>query len=227
MRVNLTLPVVQFVGLLLLSAMALFLPAGTLAWIPGWIFFGLFFSFNFAVNVWLYRRNPGLLQERTRLAASDQQGWDKVLFPVLLGFSFAWLIFMSLDGGRFHWSPLSLWLQAAGAAVLLWSFYLIFLTFKENPYLSPVVRLQAEREHMVISTGPYRYVRHPMYAGIIVFVVGTSLLLGSGLGIPAGLIFGLLLARRAVLEERTLRGQLPGYAAYMTRVRYRLVPGLW
>jgi protein-S-isoprenylcysteine O-methyltransferase Ste14 len=79
----------------------------------------------------------------------------------------------------------------------------------------------------VISSGPYRYVRHPMYAGIVAFAVGTPLFLGSGYGALVGLILVLLVARRAVLEERTLRRELPGYAAYMARVRYRLVPHVW
>ncbi len=111
--------------------------------------------------------------------------------------------------------------------VLLFSFYIFFLTFRENSYLSPVVRLQEERGQTVISTGPYHYVRHPMYAGIVAFAVGTPLLLGSWYGILFGLILVVLIARRAVLEERTLREELPGYAAYMARVRYRLIPHVW
>ncbi len=140
---------------------------------------------------------------------------------------FAWLLFVSFDAVRFRWSPVPGWLQVVGAVILLCSFYILFLTFRENSYLSPVVRVQEEREQTVISTGPYHYVRHPMYAAMVVFVVGTPLLLGSWYGILFGLIFVLVLARRAVLEEHTLRQELAGYEVYMTQVKYRLIPYLW
>jgi protein-S-isoprenylcysteine O-methyltransferase Ste14 len=217
----------QFAGTFVAFALALFLPAGTLAWPAGWIFMALFFGFYLLVTLWLYRHNPGLLQERTRLGTPDQQGWDKLLFPLLLILPYAWLMFMSFDAVRVHWSPLPVWAEIIGALVLLSSFYLLFLTFRENAYLSPVVRIQKERGHTVVSTGPYHYVRHPMYAALLVFVVGTSLLLGSGYGLLVGFLFILVLARRAVLEERALREELQGYAAYMALVKYRLVPYVW
>jgi protein-S-isoprenylcysteine O-methyltransferase Ste14 len=217
----------QFVGFLALFALALFLPAGTLAWPAGWLFLILFFGFYLAITIWLIRHNPALLQERLRLRTSDQQGWDKVLFPLLLLSSLAWLSFLAFDAMRAHWSPVPIWLQIVGAIILLSAFVLLFLTFRENSYLSPVVRIQEERGHRVVATGPYHYVRHPMYAAIVVFVVGTSLLLGSWSGVLVGAIFLVALARRAILEERTLRAQLPGYTTYMTEVRYRLIPYLW
>jgi protein-S-isoprenylcysteine O-methyltransferase Ste14 len=113
------------------------------------------------------------------------------------------------------------------AVILLCSFYLLFLTFRENSYLSTVVRIQTERGHAVVSTGPYHYVRHPMYAAIFIFVIGTALLLGSWYGVILGLIFMVMLARRAVLEERTLQKELHGYADYMKHVKYRLIPYVW
>ncbi len=165
---------------------------------------------------------------RARLGGrADQQGWDKLLFPVLALYPILLLAFAAGDAVRFRWSPLPLWLQAVGAGVLLGSFYLFFLTFRENSYLSPVVRFQQERGHALVSTGPYRYVRHPMYLGIVAFAVGTPLLLGSGYGVLCGAVLVVLVARRAVLEERALSRALPGYAAYMAQVRYRLVPHLW
>ena len=227
MHVDVKQQIGQFIGIFVAFALALFLPAGTLVWHAGWIFLALFFSFYLAITIWLYHHNPGLLQERMRLRTSDQLAWDKVLFPLLMIIPFAWLIFMSFDAVRFHWSPLPVWLEFVGVVVLVCSFYLLFLTFRENAYLSPVVRIQEERGHTVVSTGPYHYVRHPMYAAMLVFVVGTSLLLGSGYGILLALLFMVMLARRAVLEERTLREELHGYAAYMTQVKYRLIPYVW
>ena len=227
MLVNVKQVIGQFVGVVLAFTLALFLPIGTFAWLAGWIFLLLFLGFYLAVTLWLFRHNPGLLQERMHLGSSDQKGWDKVLFPLLLLFPFVWLMFIALDAVRFHWSPLPVWLQFVGALVLLGSFYLLFLTFRENTYLSTIVRIQADRGHTVVSTGPYHYVRHPMYTGMLAFFVGTPLLLGSGYGIVGGLLLMLMLARRAVLEERTLQTELHGYAAYMRQVKYRLVPYVW
>lgn len=134
---------------------------------------------------------------------------------------------MALDAVHFHWSPLPAWLQGVGVLVLLSSFYLLFLTFRENTYLSTIVRIQADRGHTVVSTGPYHYVRHPMYTGMLAFMIGTPLVLGAWYGIFGGLLFMLILARRAVLEEQTLRHELGGYPAYMAQVKYRLIPYLW
>ena len=134
---------------------------------------------------------------------------------------------MPLDAVRFHWSLVPLWLQIAGVLLLLCSFYIFYRTFRENSYLSPVVRIQEDRGQTVISTGPYQYVRHPMYFAFLFFIPGTALLLGSWYGLLWGLLLIGLFAWRAVLEERTLRDELQGYAAYMTQVKYRLVPYVW
>lgn len=227
MKVNIRQYIGESAGFFALFALALFPSAGTLRWAAGWIFLLLFFGFYLTVTLWLYRHDPGLLQERTRLSTSDQQSPDRILFP-LMEFSFiAWMVFMSLDAVRFHWSALPLWLQGVGALVLLGSFSLLFLTFRENSYLSPVVRIQDERGHAVVSTGPYRYVRHPMYLAILVFIVGASLLLGSAHGLFFVLLCAAMLAYRAVLEEHTLQADLPAYAGYKAKVKYRLIPYVW
>lgn len=122
---------------------------------------------------------------------------------------------------------MSPWLQGFGAVVLLNSFYLFYLTFRENPYLSPAVRVQSERSQTVVRTGPYRHVRHPMYAAFALFTTGTALLLGSWYGLLGGLLLVVMVARRAVLEERVLLKELVGYRTYMKQVRYRLMPHVW
>ena len=227
MQINVKILVVQSLSLFVIFALALFLPAGTTVWPIGWIYLVLFFGFFLGINAWLFRHNPRLLQERMSLARPDQKRWDKVLFPILLVFPFAWLVFISFDAVRFHWSSVPVWLQGVGALILLCSFYLFFLTFRENSFLSTVVRIQEEREHKVISTGPYHYVRHPMYAGFLLFMMGTPALLGSWYGVLLGLVFMIVLGRRAVLEERTLQKELRGYADYIAQVKYRLIPYIW
>ena len=206
---------------------ALFLPAGTLAWPAAWVFLALFFGFSVALSLWLLRFNPDLLAERlTGIGKADQKGWDKALLLITAIAFFGWLALMGLDA-RFRWSHVPLWLQAVGMLLLLSSFYIFFLTFRQNPFLSPAVRIQRERAQTVVSTGPYRYVRHPMYAGFILFAFGTALTLGSWWGLLGALLLIGIVARRAVLEERTLRDELEGYRVYLTQVRYRLLPYLW
>ena len=207
----------------------MFLAAGTVFWPAGWAFLVLFFGANAALARWLLRHDPGLLQERmTGFGKPGEPFWDKVFLVGIEVFLLAWFALMGLDAVRYRWSQMPAWLQVLGAMLLLVSFYLFFLTFRENPYLSPAVRVQSERGQTVISTGPYQYVRHPMYgvAGIP-FMVGTALLLGSWFGLLMGLIFTFGLAFRAVREEGVLQAELPGYAEYMAQVQYRFIPHVW
>jgi protein-S-isoprenylcysteine O-methyltransferase Ste14 len=163
----------------------------------------------------------------TGIGKSDQKTWDKVFFVLLNVLFITWLVVMPLDAVRFHWSNMPAALQIVGALALVLSFYFFYRTFKENAYLSPAVRIQSDRGQHVVTTGPYHYVRHPMYAAATIFLVSTSLLLGSWLGVLAALALILAIAFRATREEQTLSQELPGYADYMAQVRYRLVPHVW
>ena len=228
MAVNLRILTVGFVALFIVFALALFLAAGTVFWPAGWAFLLLFFGANTALARWLLRHDPELLQERmTGFGKPGEPAWDKVFLVAVQVFLLAWLVLMGLDAGRFRWSQMPGWLQVVGAILLLVSFYLFFLTFRENPYASAAVRVQTERGQTVVTTGPYHYVRHPMYAAGIPFMVGTTFLLGSWYGLLMGLIFTVGLALRAVQEERVLQAELPGYEEYMARVKYRFIPHIW
>lgn len=220
--------IIRTIATVVLFALVLFLPAGTITWWAGWAYLVLVFGFAIALTVWLLRFNPDLLAERlSGIGKPDQKSWDKVFLALLGIVFFAWLVLMPLDAMRFRWSHVPPWVQWIGALVLCASFYIFYLTFRENTYLSPAVRIQKERGQTVISTGPYRYVRHPLYAGFILFALGTTLLLGSGYGVIGALILIVMIAWRAVQEERVLRAELPGYSDYMSRVRYRLLPYVW
>ncbi len=216
------------VGTYVVFGLVLFLAAGTVFWLAGWTFLILFFGFTAVLSWWLLKHSPGLLEERlTGIGKPNQPTWDRVFFALVEVFFLAWLVLMPLDAIRFHWSHMRVWLHPVGAILLLASFYFFFLTFRENTYLSPAVRVQAECGQTVISTGPYRYVRHPMYAAVIPFMVDTTLLLGSWYGLLFGLIVIAAIAFRAVREEHVLRAELPGYDAYMARVKYRVIPYVW
>ena len=228
MKVNVPQLIIRTIATSVIFALALFLPAGTFLWWAGWVYLVLVFGFAVALTFWLFKFNPDLLAERlTGIGKPDQKFWDKVFLSLLMLVFFAWMVLMPLDAVRFRWSHLPLWIQWAGALFLLVSFYIFYLTFRENSYLSPAVRIQKERGQTVISTGPYKYVRHPLYAGFILFALGTALLLGSGYGLFGALLLIVMIAWRAVQEEQVLRDELAGYSDYMRRVRYRLVPHLW
>ena len=215
-------------GMAVVFALVLFLPAGTWTWPAGWVFFALFFGFVLALSFWLLRFNPELMAERlSGVGRQDQKTWDKVLLAVVGTSFFGWLALMGVDAARFHWSHLPVGLQVMGAALLVASFWMFYLTFRFNPFLSPAVRVQTERSQTVVDTGPYRYVRHPMYAAFVLFTFATAMLLGSWWGVAASLVLVVMVAVRAALEERMLREELAGYDAYARRVRYRLIPFVW
>ncbi|TIT27590.1 MAG: isoprenylcysteine carboxylmethyltransferase family protein, partial [Mesorhizobium sp.] len=128
---------------------------------------------------------------------------------------------------RFGWSAVPLWVLVIGGVILLVGLWICYLTMLENSFAAPVVKIQDERGQHVITTGPYSYVRHPMYAGAILYFAGTALLLGSWWGLASVLFFVGLLAIRTFIEEQALRTGLRGYDDYAANVRYRLIPLVW
>ncbi|MFD2056422.1 methyltransferase family protein [Mesorhizobium calcicola] len=205
----------------------LFLSAGTLNWPGAWVFLVVMVGLSLTMGVALARRDPGLMNERLGPPIQkNQTAADKVLLTVLLAAIFGWQALMGFDL-RFGWSAVPVWVQVIGALVLLLGIWICYLTMLENSFAAPVVKIQDERGQRVISTGPYSYVRHPMYAGAIFFFAGTALLLGSWWGLASVLVFVALLAVRIFIEERTLRTGLRGYDDYAVQVRYRLIPRIW
>jgi protein-S-isoprenylcysteine O-methyltransferase Ste14 len=212
---------------LAILALLLFVPAGTLRWPGAWIFLGTTGVAGLGGMVWLSRHDPGLFKERSRsVFQQDQKLWDKVLMGAFLPLSLGWYVLMGLDK-RFAWSSVPVALQVLGGAMIAGCLYFCWLVFRENSFAAPVVKLQKERGHKVVTSGPYAYVRHPMYSGVILFLLGTPLLLGSWWGLCMSAFLILMLGFRAVMEERMLTAELDGYADYAARVRYRLVPLLW
>jgi len=205
----------------------LFLSAGTLDWPGAWAFLVLMVALSFTMGESLARHDPGLMNERLGSPIQkDQPAADKVLLSVLLLAIFGWLALMGLDV-RFGWTAVPASLQVVGAVVLLLSIWICYRTMLENSFAAPVVKIQANRHQTVITTGPYSYVRHPMYAGAVIFFAGTALLLGSWWGLAAVLVFVVLLVIRVYVEEKTLRTGLRGYGDYASHVRYRLIPMVW
>ena len=210
-----------FIGLL-------FIPAGTVGWLAGWVFATLFWGFVLLVVRMMLRNNPELLQERMSSPIQRRQPlWDKVLLSVLMLLFVSWLVLMPLDAVRFGWSDVPVWLQVSGALGIVLSFYVMYLTYRENPYLYSVVKLQEGQGQSVVTTGPYRYVRHPLYSSSLLFFPATALLLGSWLGLLFSLVLIALIILRTALEDRMLSSGLTGYAEYAQTVRYCLIPHVW
>lgn len=205
----------------------LFACAGTLHWPSAWVFLITSALLGPLCGWWLYRVDPALLAERLRpVLQKDQPAADKVFMAVFVVAMLAWLALMGLDRRQLA-SDMPVALQALGFVLFLLSMLFTLWVFHENSFAAPVVKLQAQRAQRVISTGPYAHVRHPMYSGMILFFAGAGLLLGSWWGLAMAPLFLVLFAVRIRIEERTLREGLPGYSDYVTRVRYRLLPGVW
>jgi len=205
----------------------LFISAGSLHWPGAWALLITSAALSLVSGWWLARVNPALLAERLRpIFRRDQPMADKVFMIAFVATTIVWLVAMGLDR-RYLASNIPFALQMLGFALLLLSTVIILRVFGENAFAAPVVRLQLERAQHVVSSGPYAYVRHPMYSGMMLFIVGVPLLLGSWWGVAMVPLFFLLMASRARIEERTLFQGLPGYADYAARVRFRMLPRIW
>ena len=224
-RKRLLLRTFSFLGVL---ALLFYMFSGTEAWPAAQVYVALLSLMGLGTGLILLRHDPGLLAERMRSPIQkEQKRWDKVLIGALLVLYVGWLMLIELDAERFHWSSVPLAVQVIGAILICFSICSQWLVLRENSFAAPVVKIQRERGHYVVTTGPYAFVRHPMYAGAIPFLIGTPLLLGSWWGLLLSPALIVVLAIRAVLEERTLTAELEGYAEYAKRVRYRFVPYIW
>ncbi len=205
----------------------LFGPANTLGWFAAWIYIISYLSFGFIVMLWLRKNNPELMKERMTFLKKSAKGWDKIIVIVSTILFIVLFLLTAFDGGRYHWSQVPIILRILGFVGILASFILIFKVMRENTYLSRTVEIQQERSHRVVTTGPYQYVRHPMYVGVITMFVCTPLMLGSLYGVIPALLLAILLIVRTYHEDNLLHRELPGYPEYARKTRYRLVPGIW
>jgi protein-S-isoprenylcysteine O-methyltransferase Ste14 len=213
---------VQSAAYFVLAAVALFASAGTTAIATYWVYLAIFGAVFVAAFLWL---DPDLARERMR-PGGKRPPVALQLFSVVL---FAHWIIAGLDYGRFHWSDdVPTWLQWLGLIVLAASYALCLWAMHVNRFFSSVIRIQNDRGQVVVSHGPYAYIRHPGYLAGILVMVSSGVALGSWLATAFLVICSLpFLFYRAIAEDRVLQGELPGYRDYAARVRWRLVPGLW
>ncbi len=207
-------------------ALFLFIPVGTINWPSAWVFLFLQGGFGLSIGFWLAKHDPELLKERLSFVIQrGQKKWDKVVMIIFSILQITWLPFISFDVARSQIELVPVFVKVLAAILLIISFYIFYLVFKENSYASPVVKIQKAREHRIITTGPYQYVRHPMYSGAILYFIGIPLLLGSWYGLLFTLFLTLLLVIRASFEEKALIEEFANnYREYAKRVQYRFIP---
>jgi len=213
-------------GAPLFFVLALFPAAGTLAWARGWVFLLIFLPALTISAVYLWRVNPDIYVARRRVHKGTKR-WDRILLTFLLPLTVSVYPVAALDDGRYHWSSLPWSVVAIGYGLMLTGLALLTWAEAVNRFFEPGVRVQTDRGHVVVDAGPYAIVRHPGYASTLPFFVGTALALGSLWALVPAVAASALLIPRTIWEEQTLRDELPGYAEYTRRVRYRWLPGVW
>jgi protein-S-isoprenylcysteine O-methyltransferase Ste14 len=214
---------------LVIFGLLLFLPAGTLEWWRAWVFIGVIQAGYLAMAIWVFPKRPDLLDERFKPPIQKGQPLaDQIILLLFIAVYCGLVIFVPLDVFRLHWmgkpGPV---ISSLGLIFVVDGVALFFLCLKENAFAAPVVRHQVERSHTVVDTGTYAAVRHPMYAGAMLLMVGMTLWLESYAAAVLSLVPIGLLAVRIQIEEKFLLEKLRGYDAYRERVRYRLIPFVW
>ena len=217
---------VAFIALAIAMALLLFVTAGTLDYWQAWVFLVLFFGVTIPITLYLRKNDPALMQRR--MSGSGPFSEPGILLKVILslmslGF-IALLVIPALDH-RMHWSYVPLPVVVLGDLVFVIGWFIVFLVFRENSFAMPNIKV--EEGQKVISTGPYAVVRHPMYAGSLLYCLGMPFALGSYWGLLAFAIMIPFGVWRLHDEENLLSVSLPGYKEYRARVRWRLIPGIF
>ena len=204
----------------------IFIPAGTFNWIEAWIFLSAYLLLVMVSLIWLKKHDPELFKERS-LRKKEGKLWDKVLLSIYTIFILMMFITCGLDAVRFKWTKVPLFIKLIGFIGFIPVTIIIYKVFKENRFASKVVRIQNDRSHKVIKTGPYKYIRHPMYLAIMLSMILIPLALGSFFALIFSFLIIIVYIIRTYFEDTTLKKELPGYTSYTKEVRYRLFPGIW
>jgi protein-S-isoprenylcysteine O-methyltransferase Ste14 len=220
---------ISLVVVYLFIPVVLLVCGGDFGWWQAWLYSLLIFAAGVGGRIWAERRHPGLMAERQNIENIQKaKAWDRVLAPLMaVSVGFPMVIVAGLDY-RYNWSPeFPLWLIVLGFILISLGYAFAAWALAENRFFSSVVRIQTDRGHVVCDSGPYRFVRHPGYAGNIPPLFGIVLALGSVWALIPAAVALIITVIRTVLEDHTLQEELPGYRDYARRVRYRLIPGIY
>jgi protein-S-isoprenylcysteine O-methyltransferase Ste14 len=215
----------EILGLVVMGV-ALFGSAGRIDWWAAWAALAVMAAWIAATAIILFRYTPGLLAERLG-PRRGAKSWDTAIMSLLGLIQLARYIIAGLDQ-RYGWTGgLPAAAQVAALALCILGYALVVWATASNTFFSQIVRIQSERGHAIATGGPYHHVRHPAYAGAILYELAVPVLLASWPALIVSSLNALLLILRTALEDRTLQAELAGYADYARRVRYRLLPGIW
>lgn len=213
-----------------LFAVALLWPAGTWYWWEAWVLIVMWVVYGAVMTHYLLQHDPILLAERLKLVPihKEQKYWDKLLMSVFFIGGIGLYLIPGFDVMRYEWSePLPEWMRILALLIHLPCFLLLGWVMRENTFLSQVVKIDKDRGHKVVTTGPYAVVRHPMYIVVIILLFAVPVALGSRFALILAAFLTLLLIIRTNFEDRTLHEELKGYPEYAKQTRYRLIPGIW
>jgi len=205
----------------------LFVSAGTVHWLRGWICAFSYIVIMLTVGVVVWRINPALLPARAKWRHSDTRGFDRIILPIYLPLTILQPAIGGLDAVRFRWSAMPFWTLHLGLAIFVMAIFLLTWVMAVNPWAESTVRIQTDRGQQVVRTGPYRIVRHPMYVAMSFMYPSVGLILGSWWALAVSGLMDALMVVRTALEDRTLRRELAGYENYTAHTRWRLIPGIW
>ncbi len=216
----------QLLFLVVIQAVLLFFSAGSLTWLAGWWYIGLYFIGLLLASLIMLPHRKDVIEERSKGAAGGKT-WDTWLTRIMAVASLGMLVVAGLDQ-RFGWSPnFGLRVQIFGGVLFMLGYSIVVWAMYTNQFFSSVVRIQKERGHMAVTGGPYRFIRHPGYVGMLISALGGVWLFRSAWAMIAFGLYAAVVVLRTALEDKTLRHELPGYAEYASQTRFRLLPGVW
>lgn len=211
--------------LLLVLAAALFLSAGSFAYWQAWLYLAVFGICTLLITLYLIRNDQALLAGRvTAGPVAETQRSQQIIQGLASLFFIGLFIVPGLDY-RFGWSNIPVVLSLLADGLVALGFYIVFRVFRENSFTRGTIEVSADQK--VITTGPYRVVRHPMYAGAFLLILATPIALGSWVALPFALPLILVIVIRLLDEEKFLSANLNGYTDYLHQVRFRIIPGIW
>jgi protein-S-isoprenylcysteine O-methyltransferase Ste14 len=214
-----------FCNLLFFLGVALFLPAWTLRFWQAWIYLFLFGASSAAITFYLWKRDPALLSRRVNAGPAAEKLRTQQIIQLFASCGFLAIIVVPSLDHRYSWSDVPLWGVLAGDLLVVLGFYIVFRVFRVNTFTAATI--EVTEQQTVISTGPYALVRHPMYSGALIMLLGTPLALSSWWGLAAFALMVAVIVVRLLDEEKLLLHHLPGYDQYAARTRYRLIPFIW
>ncbi len=214
-----------FLFLFLVMSSSIFLPAWTFNYWQAWTFLAVFFGSVLAITIYLMKKDPKLLERRVRGGPSAEKEKSQQVIQSIAGIAFIAIFLISALDHRFGWSAVSLFIVLVGDVLVALGLLVVFLVFRENTFTSATIEIATDQK--VISTGPYSLVRHPMYSGAFIMLLGVPIALGSWWGLLAVIPLILVIVARLFDEEKFLAQSLVGYPEYLNRVLYRLIPFVW